>query len=203
MAIVLRKSRRATRSNGRQRTTATTTSRCWIWARSDGCVRSVSATSRRSAGTRRCALRPLQRRRVQLMHSCQLNAPSLDAISLQCTTRRDCMPPQRSQAPNYILVKGGWGPSNLTYSAELASGIPSTEGGHTVSISTTSWPARVRYVELSEVIVDRGGCNCHHAIITEMEVEAFATTTTSQCAATTTVTLLNESALQPIQLCSE
>ena len=91
----------------------------------------------------------------------------------------------------------------MTYSAELASGIASTEGGHTVSISTTSWPARVRYVELSEVIVDRGGCNCHHAIITEIEVEAFATTTISQCAATTTVTLLNESALQPIQLCSE
>lgn len=115
---------------------------------------------------------------------------------------RPCLGTAPSQAPNYIMVKGGWDTSNLTYSAELASGIPSSAGGHTVIISTSSWPARVRYVELSEVAVDRGGCDCHHAVITEVEVDAFVTTTTSQCAATSAVALVNESALQPIQLCS-
>ena len=106
------------------------------------------------------------------------------------------------QGPNYILVRGGWGPNNLTSSAELSSGLPATAGSHTVTISTVAWSARVRYVELSEIGVDRGACDCQHAVITEMGVNVFANTAASQCEAQLDSSLVNETALEPLRLCA-
>lgn len=99
-------------------------------------------------------------------------------------------------------MRGGWGPNNLTFSAELSSGLSATAGSHTVTISTVAWSARVRYVELSEIVLDRGSCDCQHAVITELEVGVFANTAASQCEARLDSSLVNETALQPLQLCA-
>uniref|UniRef100_A0A7S0J0T4 EGF-like domain-containing protein n=1 Tax=Calcidiscus leptoporus TaxID=127549 RepID=A0A7S0J0T4_9EUKA len=67
-------------------------------------------------------------------------------------------------APTSITVTGGFSSSQMTETADISSGLGTSDGGWTVRISTRSW-APVRYVTLHQMVPAAG-----HAVLSEIGV---------------------------------
>jgi len=77
----------------------------------------------------------------------------------------------RKYAPDEITIMGGPTPADLQEQATIAAGFPSSDGGHTVQISTSRW-SQVRYIVLEHVrpSVDASSRRSGTTLLAEIEV---------------------------------